>query len=173
MDCNETCARIFGFDSKVEMLQHSAWELYFYRNEREDVLDRLRRLGTCSAEEVCLRGKNDVPACVLATRTVVSYMNGEPKLLQGTIVDPAMARRAPAGSKEHPLGFSVMIPTGKNVHSHDISRRCAALLQTISKALPESDHQRISRAEIRACTVAIEQMKMLMSEWEICALFGD
>jgi len=47
IDCNEPCARIFGFHSKMEMLSHSAWEFYFHRAEREALLDRLRTRGTC------------------------------------------------------------------------------------------------------------------------------
>lgn len=31
LDCNEPCARIFGFDSRDEMLTHSAWDFYFHR----------------------------------------------------------------------------------------------------------------------------------------------
>ena len=31
VDCNEPCARIFGFDSRKEMLKQSAWDFYFER----------------------------------------------------------------------------------------------------------------------------------------------
>ena len=53
--CNEPCARIFGFDSRDEMLTHSAGDLYFHRVEREDIVSRLRTRGHCPAEKVCLR----------------------------------------------------------------------------------------------------------------------
>ena|ERR1700722_20608095 len=35
IDCNESCARIFGFESRNEMLAHSAWDFYFDRTDRE------------------------------------------------------------------------------------------------------------------------------------------
>jgi PAS domain-containing protein len=35
LDCNEPCARIFGFDSRDEMLTRSVWDFYFHREERE------------------------------------------------------------------------------------------------------------------------------------------
>src|SRR3979411_815525 len=61
VDCNEACARIFGFDSREEMLAHSAWDLYFNRSEREILLDRLRTKGSCPREEVCLKDRNGAP----------------------------------------------------------------------------------------------------------------
>jgi PAS domain-containing protein len=51
VDCNEACARIFGFDSRETMLAHSdAWDFYFIRAEREILIDRLRTPGHSSAE---------------------------------------------------------------------------------------------------------------------------
>src|SRR6266852_7359354 len=81
VDCNESCARIFGFGSRKEMLAQTAWDFYFHRAEREILLDRLRTRGNCPAEEVCLRGRNGVPVWVLATRTVVSFRKDRPELL--------------------------------------------------------------------------------------------
>jgi PAS domain S-box-containing protein len=87
IDCNEPCARIFGFDSRKQMLAHSAWDFYFDRADREAMIERLRRRRNCHAEEVCLRGRNGVPVWVLATRTVVSFAEGRPELFQGTLID--------------------------------------------------------------------------------------
>src|ERR1700736_1683994 len=81
VDCNEACARIFGFDSREEMLAHSAWDFYFNRSEREILLERLRTRGSCPREEVCLKGRNGAPIWVLARRTVASFVNGLPELL--------------------------------------------------------------------------------------------
>jgi PAS domain S-box-containing protein len=86
IDCNEGCARILGFESREEMLAHSAWDFYFNRSEREILLDRLRTRGSCPREEVCLKGKNGAPIWVLARRTVASFVNGLPELLQATLI---------------------------------------------------------------------------------------
>ena len=85
MDCNEPCARIFGFDSRKQMLAHSAWDFYFDRADREAMIGRLRRRRNYHAEEVCLRGRNSLPVWVLATRTVVSFAEGRPELFQGEL----------------------------------------------------------------------------------------
>ncbi len=45
VDCNEACARISGFDSREEMLAHSAWDLYFNRAERKVLLERIEHQG--------------------------------------------------------------------------------------------------------------------------------
>ena len=88
VDCNEACARILGFDSKETMLAHSdAWDFYFNRAEREILIDRLRIQGISSAEEVCLR----------ARRTVASYVDGVPELLQGTFIDISARRKLRQG----------------------------------------------------------------------------
>jgi PAS domain S-box-containing protein len=89
VDCNEVCARIFGFDSRKDVLAHSAWDFYFDRAEREKLIERLRSSSkeTYSPEEVRLRGKNGIPVWVLATRSVASFADGRPELLQGTVID--------------------------------------------------------------------------------------
>src|SRR5258708_19257418 len=61
VDCNEACARIFGFDSRKDMLAHSAWDLYFHRAERKILIDRLRTPGNSPPEKVCLRAMNTLP----------------------------------------------------------------------------------------------------------------
>ena len=67
MDCNEPCAPIFGFNSRDELLAHSAGDFYFGKADREAPIERLRRRRNYPAEEVCLRGRNGVPVLGLAT----------------------------------------------------------------------------------------------------------
>src|SRR6266481_6941134 len=98
--CNEPCARIFGFDSRDEMLTHSAWDFYFHRVERETLLRRLRTRGYCPAERVCLRRKNGEPVWVLTSRTVATFADGLPELLQGTVIDITMQEEAQARLRE-------------------------------------------------------------------------
>src|SRR5260370_33890399 len=96
VDCNEVCARIFGFNSREEMLAHSAWDFYFNRAEREIVLDRLRTKGSCPSEEVCLKSRNGAPIWVLARRTVASFAGSAPELLQSTAIDITAQKKAQA-----------------------------------------------------------------------------
>jgi PAS domain S-box-containing protein len=156
VDCNEACARIFGFDSKETMLAHSdAWDFYFNRAEREILIDRLRTQGNSSAEEVCLQARDSAPIWVIARRTVASYVDGVPELLQGTFIDITAQKKAQARLRDI---------------IRDLSQRMGNILRRVNKSLHPDSLPQIDRAEMQECFVALEQMKMLMSELEILRL---
>ncbi len=174
IDCNERCARIFGFDSKKEMLAHSAWDFYFHRAEREILIERLRTRANCPAEEVCLRGRNGVPVWVLATRTVASFANGIPELLQGTAIDITAQKKAQARLRDTKgEQASARMPEGESARMADLSQRIRNILRRVSKSLQPDNLSRIDRAEMQECFLALEQMKMLMSELEILHLLRE
>jgi PAS domain S-box-containing protein len=167
IDCNEVCVRIFGFDSREQMLAHSAWDFYFNRSERETLLDRLRTRGSCPREEVCLKDKNGAPIWVLARRTVASFVNGLPELLQATLIDITAQKKAQARPRDQGGQSSTTMSEGQSTRIADLSQRIANILRRVSKSLQPENLSQINRAEMRECFVALEQMKMLMSELEI------
>jgi PAS domain S-box-containing protein len=167
IDCNEACARIFGFESREEMLARSAWDFYFNRSEREILLDRLRTKGSCPREEVCLKSKNGAPIWVLARRTVVSFMNGLPEVLQGTLIDITAQKKAQARPRDLGGQSSASMSEGQIARIADLSQQIGNILRRVSKSLQPDNLSQINRAEMRECFVALEQMKMLMSELEI------
>ena len=167
VDCNEACARIFGFDSREEMLAHSAWDFYFNRSEREILLERLRTSGSCPREEVCLKGRNGAPIWVLARRTVASFVNGLPELLQETLIDITAQKKAQARPRDQGGQSSATMSEGQSARIADLSQRIGNILRRVSKSLQPDNLSQINRAEMRECFVALEQMKMLMSELEI------
>jgi PAS domain S-box-containing protein len=123
IDCNEPCARIFGFDSRKQMLAHSAWDFYFDGADREALIKRLRRRGNCPAEEVCLRGRNGAPVWLLATRTVASSADGVPELLQGTFIDITAQKKTQARLRDVKNGeSSATMPEGAFVDTFRFSR---------------------------------------------------
>jgi PAS domain S-box-containing protein len=168
VDCNEACAGILGFDSREEMLGHSAWDFYFNRSERETLLDRLRTSGSCPREEVCLKGRNGAPIWVLARRTVASFVNGVPELLQATLIDITAQKKAQARPRDQGGQSSAnKMSEGQSARIADLSQQIANILRRVSKSLQPDNLSQINRAEMRECFVALEQMKMLMSELEI------
>jgi PAS domain S-box-containing protein len=172
IDCNEPCAQIFGFDSRDDMLAHSAWDFYFERAEREGLLDRLRLRGYCPAEEVCLRGRSGWPVWVLTTRTVASIADGRPELLLGTVIDitaQKKARTRPCDSKDAKSVGTV--PESEGARMADLSQKLATLLCCVCKSLQPSNLPKTDQAEIRECVLALEQIKMLMSELQLLHLF--
>ena len=174
VDCNEACARIFGFDSKETMLAHmDAWDFYFNRAEREILIDRLRTPGNSSAEQVCLRNRDGAPIWVIARRTVASYLDGVPELLQGTFIDITAQKKAEARLRDITGGQSSGAPEGESARISDssqlsdLSHRIGNILRRVNKSLHPDSLLQIDRAEMQECFVALEQMKMLMSELEI------
>ena len=167
VDCNEACARILGFDSREETLAHSAWDFYFNRAEREVLLDRLRTRGSCPREEVCLKDRNGAPIWVLARRTVASFVNGLPELLQETLIDITAQKKAQARPRDQVGQSPATMSEGQSARIADLSQRIGNILRRVSKSLQPDNLSQINRAEMRECFVALEQMKMLMSELEI------
>jgi PAS domain S-box-containing protein len=175
VDCNEPCARIFGFESRDDMLAHSAWDFYFDRRDREQLLERLRRERDCPAEEVCLRHSNGVPVWVLATRNVVSLAYGHPELLQGTVIDITAQKKAQASfASIKGVTSSAGRPERKKVETAAaLSQRLATLLQRASQAIQPENLLQTGRPEIQQFLLALEEMKMLMSELEVLRLFPE
>jgi PAS domain S-box-containing protein len=178
VDCNEACARILGFDSKETMLAHcDAWDFYFSRAERESLIDRLRTQGISPVEEVCLRARGGTPIWVTARRTVASYVDGVPELLQGTFVDITAQKKAEARLRDILGGESSgATPEGESARISDLpqlsdlSQRIGNILRRVNKSLHPDSLPQIDRAEMQECYVALEQMKILMSELEILRL---
>jgi PAS domain S-box-containing protein len=174
IDCNEVCARIFGFHSQRDMLAHSAWDFYFHRAERKILMERLRTRGNCPAEEVCLRAGDGAPVWVLATRTVATFADGVPELLQGTLVDITAQKKAQAMLRAVNGGqLSVRMPKAESAQMAKLSLRMRNILRRVSKSLELGNLSQMDRAEIRECFLALEQMKMLMSELELLHLFPE
>jgi PAS domain S-box-containing protein len=174
VDCNEVCARIFGFDSREEMLAHSAWDFYFNRAEREILLNRLRTKGSCPSEEVCLKANNGAPIWVLARRTVASFEGSHPKLLQGTLIDITAQKKAQPRPRDIKAGQSSgAMPAGESARAVDLSRRIGNILRRVSKSLQPDNLSKIDRTEMQECFLELEQAKVLMSELEILSLLRE
>jgi PAS domain S-box-containing protein len=174
LDCNEQCARIFGFDSRGDMLARSAWDFYFDRADRKALIDRLRARGHCPAEEVCLRSGSGAPVWVLTTRTVASIAGGRPELFLGTVIDVTAQKKAQARLQDMNAAESAArMPESESAPRADLSLRLATLLRDISRILQPNNLSKIDRAEIQECALALEQMKMLMSELEILRVLGE
>jgi PAS domain S-box-containing protein len=174
LDCNEPCARIFGFDSRDEMLTHSAWDFYFHRVERENLVSRLRTRGHCPAEKVCLRRKNGEPVWVLTSRTVASFADGLPELLQGTVIDITQQEEAqarPGGIKA--FDSTAGVPGAAGARMADLSQRLATLLGCVSSTLQPNNLPKVDRTKVQECLRALEEIKMLVSELEVVRLFGE
>ena len=170
VDCNETCAQMFGFDSRKDMLAYGAWDFYFHSADRHRLVEQLRTHRSCPAQELCLRGRNG-PVWVLATITVASFANGVPELLQSTAVDITAQKKAQA--RDVKSGQSAQLPEGVTAEMSDLSRRIGNILRRVSKSLQPDNLSRIDRTEMQECFLALEQTKVLMAELELLQLLRE
>ena len=172
VDCNEPFAQIFGFESRADVLAHSAWDFYFDRIEREALIERLRSRGSCAAEEVCLRGKDGLPVWVLTTRSVASFKEGQPDQLLGTVIDITAQKKARAKLQEiEGAESAARAPENDSASTADLSYKLATLLRRANHALQPENLQQMGKPEIQEFLLVLEEMKMLISDLEVLRLF--
>jgi|GEM_PF-499916 len=106
LDCNESYARIFGYDSQEEVLALRASKFYFDAADRETFIARLREQGTLTNSEWCLRRKDDSPVWVLENSSLIEGEEGAPTFIQGTLVD--ITERVRAGRLLHALNKAAL-----------------------------------------------------------------
>jgi len=94
LDCNDACARIFGYASTSEMLERRAGDLYFDATARNEFLGRLKEHGTLTNFEQCLQRKDGSPLWVLENATLVMNVEGEIAHIEGSLIDISDRRQA-------------------------------------------------------------------------------
>ncbi|HEU4889438.1 MAG TPA: EAL domain-containing protein [Thermoanaerobaculia bacterium] len=82
LECNDACARLFGFETHEEFMAADANDFYFDETERDRVVQMLRDQGQISNLELRLRRRDGSTVWVLEN---VSLLEGE--ILEGTIID--------------------------------------------------------------------------------------
>ena len=118
-----------------------------------------------------LRARDGAPIWVIARRTVASYVDGVPELLQGTFIDITAQKKAQARLRDIIGGQSSgATPEGESAGISGLSQRIANILRRVNTSLHPDSLPQIDRAEMQECSAALEQMKMLMSELEILRL---
>jgi diguanylate cyclase (GGDEF)-like protein/PAS domain S-box-containing protein len=82
LDCNEACARIFGYGSPAELLGSDAADFYFDDRERDRVVQMLGDQRSISNLELRLRRRDGTAIWVLENVTLL-----ESGVMEGTIID--------------------------------------------------------------------------------------
>lgn len=88
LDCNESFAKILGYDSPAEILTHSMFEFYYHSGKRKAFLEELRKKNALKNVESTLKKKGGTPVWVLEN---VSLLHKDPdtndEVLEGTLID--------------------------------------------------------------------------------------
>jgi len=92
LDCNDSFARIFGYDSRDDVLTRPVWDFYRSREDRSSSLERLIERQTLTNYEECLRRKDGTLVWVLENETLVDGPEGP--VIEGTIIDITERKRA-------------------------------------------------------------------------------
>jgi diguanylate cyclase (GGDEF)-like protein/PAS domain S-box-containing protein len=87
LDCNDACARIFGYDSREELIGQSATAVYFDVREREALVQDLKARRSAVNREVCFKRHNGQPVWVLENISLMEDEAGELTIMEGTIID--------------------------------------------------------------------------------------
>jgi hypothetical protein len=105
---------------------------------------------------------------------VVSFAEGRPELFQGTLIDITAQKKAQASLRQNENAEPpVRMPTGEGARMAELSQRMGNILRHISKSFQPDNLSQIDRAEMQECFLALEQMKMLISELEILHLLSE
>jgi PAS domain S-box-containing protein len=84
LDCNEACARIFGYSGPTELVGRNASDLYSSPAARVGFISTLQERGSVTNFEHCLVRKDGTPVWVLETATLIK--DGD-ELIEGTMID--------------------------------------------------------------------------------------
>ncbi|HVT45517.1 MAG TPA: PAS domain S-box protein [Thermoanaerobaculia bacterium] len=87
LDCNDACARIFGYSSREELLERGAPEVYFDPEERKRLVQLLIEQRTLTNFEVRFRRKDGTPIWILENVSLLDDEQGRPTILEGTLID--------------------------------------------------------------------------------------
>lgn len=94
LDCNESFADIFGYASREEVLSLPAWDFYLTAEDRRTYLARLKERRTLTNYEQCLRRKDGSHVWVLENGNLIEGLDGNPTIIEGTLIDITERKRA-------------------------------------------------------------------------------
>jgi two-component system sensor histidine kinase/response regulator len=94
LDCNEACARIFGYASREELIGTRMIERYANPDDRTTLLDKLKEAKSITNYEHCLRRKDGSTVWLLASTSLVVDKDGAPNATEGTLIDITERKRA-------------------------------------------------------------------------------
>jgi len=108
LECNDALAHILGYDSREDLMQQAAPALYYDPRERDEVIASIRRSGSLTGAEICLRRKDGTPVWLLES---VHLAGGgdSPYILEGTIIDITDRKLAENALRESEQRYRTLI----------------------------------------------------------------
>jgi PAS domain S-box-containing protein len=94
LDCNQTCARIFGYASRDELRASPMRDRYFDQEDRNSFIATLNEEKSLTNYEHCLRRKDGSPVWLLGSANLVEGKDGEPAVNEETLIDITERKKA-------------------------------------------------------------------------------
>jgi len=100
LDCNDACARIFGFASREELLGSSTLERHFDPENRNMFVACLEKKGALTNYEQCLRQKDGSTVWILTNANLIESKEGTSSVIEATLINITERRAAEEALRE-------------------------------------------------------------------------
>lgn len=94
LEANDALARIFGYQSRAEILSVNTRTLYANPRERARMIEVLQRDGRLNNFELLLRRRDGSTVWTLSNITLLPGADGQPEVLEGVVLDISDLKRA-------------------------------------------------------------------------------
>jgi PAS domain S-box-containing protein len=145
LDCNQSLADIFGYDTPEEMKKYNTEKFYFSPKDRKAFLEKLKREGRLSSFEYILKKKDGTPLWVIEN---VMLKDGR---LHGTLIDVTRMKEF----EEELIEMNEAKDKFFSIVSHDIRSPFMALLGYTQ--LLESEVDTADRKELKFYVESLSQ----------------
>jgi two-component system, cell cycle sensor histidine kinase and response regulator CckA len=93
LDMNTACARMFGYVSREEAMNHTLWDVAPSVTEMQKLIALIRKQKTLTDLEVGLRRIDGRPVWVLGSASLIESEDGKPASIEGTLIDITERKR--------------------------------------------------------------------------------
>ncbi len=147
LDCNEAFARMCGFASREEVLEHKGWEVFFSVADREAAFARLKSHKALTNFETCLRRKDDRPVWVLENASLLEGENGTPTLIEGTLFDITDRKQAEELLERFKRQNELILNSaGEGIHGLDLKGKTTFINPAAARMIGRGEHELIGQA---------------------------
>jgi PAS domain S-box-containing protein len=94
LDCNDACARMFGYASREELIASTVTNRCFHLEDQDAFIARLKDEKSLTNYEHCLRRKDGSPVWLLGSAHLVEGEDGAPAVNEETLIDITERRKA-------------------------------------------------------------------------------
>ena len=92
LDCNDACAKMFGFGTRAELMAHGLADLNWSETEWEAIVSRLRDQGSLSNFETAVRRADETQVWLLMNARLITEGQRHP-VIEATVVDISERKR--------------------------------------------------------------------------------